>query len=84
MAIIGSIIKGLIDLGDKITSNPDATEAQREVLKNLLNKAKDTAFGKHYNFKEILEAEDITKAFSDKVPYFDYNKINEQVVEQNA
>jgi len=78
MAIVGSIIKGLIDLGDKITSNPDANEAQLEVLKKLLNKAKDTAFGKHYNFKEILEAENITKSFSEKVPYFDYNKINDQ------
>ena len=48
MAIIGSIIKGLIDLRDKIVSEPNADEAQLEVLTGLLNKAKDTAFGKNY------------------------------------
>ena len=78
MAIIGSLIKGLIDLGDKIISDPNATEAQQDVLKSLLQKAKDTAFGKHYDFEAILESEDIAKTFAEKVPYFDYNKINEQ------
>ncbi len=78
MAFVGSLIKGLIDLRDKIVSEPDAEKAQLEVLKKILNKAKDTAFGKHYNFKGILESEDIPTAFEEKVPYFDYNKINEQ------
>ncbi len=78
MAVVGTIIKGLIDLRDKIVSEPDAAEAQLEVLKGLLNKAKDTAFGKHYKFEEILEAEDIPAAFAERIPNFDYNKINEQ------
>lgn len=78
MAIIGSIIKGLIDLRDKIVSEPNADEAQLEVLKSLLNKAKDTAFGKHYNFEEILEADDIRVAYAERIPNFDYNKINEE------
>ena len=78
MAFVGSIIKGLIDLRDKIVSEPEAEEAQLQVLKKLLNKAKDTAFGKQYNFEAILEADDITKAFAERVPYFDYNKINEE------
>lgn len=77
MAIVGSIIKGIIDLRDKLVSEPDAEQAQLEVLKNLLNKAKDTAFGKHYGFEEIVASEDIKKAFAEKVPYFDYNKLNE-------
>ncbi|WP_037320475.1 GH3 auxin-responsive promoter family protein [Salegentibacter sp. Hel_I_6] len=78
MAIIGSIIKNLIDLRDTIVSEPNAEEAQLEVLKKLLNKAKDTQFGKHYDFEAILEADDIPKMFAEKVPYFDYNKINEE------
>ncbi|WP_034924154.1 GH3 auxin-responsive promoter family protein [Gillisia sp. CAL575] len=78
MAIIGSIIKGLIDLRDKIVSEPNADEAQLEVLKSLLYKAKDTAFGKHYNFEEILEADDIRVAYAERIPNFDYNKINEE------
>ncbi|QED37485.1 GH3 auxin-responsive promoter family protein [Antarcticibacterium arcticum] len=78
MAIIGSLIKGLIDLRGKIVSEPVAEEAQLEVLKKLLNTAKDTSFGKKYGFEEILESEDIPGAFAARVPYFDYNKINEE------
>ncbi len=76
MAFVGSIIKGLIDLRDKIVSEPDAEEAQLGVLATLLSKAKDTDFGKHYKFEEILTADDISKAFAENVPYFDYNKMN--------
>ncbi|MFO7720704.1 MAG: GH3 auxin-responsive promoter family protein [Gillisia sp.] len=77
MAIVGSIIKGIIDIRDKLVSEPDAEEAQLEVLKSLLTKARDTAFGKHYGFEEILGSEDIKIAFAKMVPYFDYNKLNE-------
>lgn len=78
MAIIGSLIKGLIDLRGKIVSEPEAEEAQLKVLVTLLSKAKDTAFGKHYKFEEILESEDIPTAFADRIPYFDYNKIDQE------
>src|SRR5690606_13187492 len=78
MAFVGSLIKGLIDLRDKIVSEPDAEEAQLGVLVTLLSKAKDTDFGKHYNFDEILKADDIPKAFAEQVPYFDYNKMHKE------
>ena len=78
MAVIGSIIKGLIHARDAVVSEPDAFEAQEKVLRDLLDKAKDTAFGKHYRFEEILKSDNIKKAFAEKVPYFDYNKINEE------
>ena len=78
MAIRGSLIKSLIDLRDTIVSEPNAAKAQREVLKNLLEKAKNTSFGKFYNFNEILKAENIESAFADNIPYFDYNKLNER------
>ena len=78
MAILGNIIKGFIDIKDSFSSEVNPVEAQREVLKELLNKAKDTEFGKHYEFNSILESEDILKTFSESVPYFDYNKINEE------
>ncbi len=78
MAVIGAIIKGIIDLRNTLVSEPDAMESQLEVLKGLLSKARDTAFGKHYGFEEILGSEDIKKAFAKKVPYFDYNKLNKE------
>ncbi len=76
MPVIGSLIKGLINLRDKVVSEVDPLKAQEEVLRELLEKAKDTAFGKHYDFEEILKSEEIRKTFAEKLPYFDYDKIN--------
>lgn len=78
MEIIGNIIKGAINLKDALTPSVHPVEAQEKVLKNLLETAKGTQFGKYYNFKNILESENITEAFSQTIPYFDYNKINKQ------
>jgi len=70
MAIIGTIIKGLIDIRDKIVSEPEGDDAQLEVLKGLLKKAKNTAFGKHYNFEEILESDDIRATYAERISKF--------------
>ncbi len=77
MAILGSIIKGIIDLSDKVIPESNPIEEQEEVLKKLLKKAKDTQFGKEYGFEEILDSENPAESFADKVPFFDYNSINE-------
>ncbi|GAB2774386.1 GH3 family domain-containing protein [Salinimicrobium soli] len=78
MAVIGSLIKGLIHATDAVTSEPDGIEAQEKVLRELLKKAKDTAFGKHYNFEELLKSDDLRREYASKVPFFDYNKINKE------
>lgn len=78
MAILGNIIKGVIDLKDTLSAETDHLEAQKDLLKKLLTKAKDTQFGKYYNFEEILKSKDPRVKFAKTVPYFDYNKINEQ------
>lgn len=78
MAILGSIIKTAIDLRGALVSENSPIESQKEELVKLLEKAKDTAFGKYYGFSKILEAEDVQKAFSEKVPYFDYHQMEEE------
>ncbi|WP_299666421.1 GH3 auxin-responsive promoter family protein [uncultured Polaribacter sp.] len=78
MAILGSIIKGIINLTDTLTSEPNHIESQKEVLKNLLDTAKDTQFGEAYNFKTILLSDDLQESFADDVPYFDYNSLNDK------
>ncbi|ALJ03705.1 GH3 auxin-responsive promoter [Pseudalgibacter alginicilyticus] len=78
MNIIGNIIKNVIDITEKLTPETNPSESQKEVLKTLLHKAKDTAFGKFYNFDKILESNTIQKSFSATIPYFDYNKINDE------
>lgn len=75
MALLGSIIKTAIDLRGAIVSEKSPVASQKEVLKNLLEKAKDTAFGKYYGFAKILESEDIQKSFIENLPYFDYHKM---------
>ena len=78
MAIIGNIIKGVISLTDTLISETNHTQAQEKVLKNLLETAKDTQFGKKHQFKTILNSTNLQEVFADSVPYFDYHKINEQ------
>ena len=78
MTILGNIIKTAIELKEKLTSEDDPTAAQINVLKSLLERAKDTAFGKAYNFERILENEDIRKAFAQGVPIFGYDKIHSE------
>lgn len=78
MAILGSLIKGIIDLSDTITSDGNPVEEQKEVLEKLLKKAKDTQFGKKFEFQEILESDDVRVAFAERLPFYDYNSINEE------
>ncbi|MCK8481404.1 GH3 family domain-containing protein [Psychroserpens algicola] len=78
MAILGNIIKSFIQLKDTFSSEIEHTKAQEEVLKHLLEKAKDTQFGRHYKFEDILNDDNSSEAFAKGVPYFDYNKINEE------
>lgn len=78
MAIVGSIIKSLIDLRGNLVAEPDPEQAQLEVLKKLLHKARKTEFGTYYDFKGILASADIRKAFAEKLPYFDYHKMERE------
>ena len=78
MAILGNIIKGIINLTDSLSSETNHIEAQKEVLKNLLETANETQFGEAYNFESILLSDDLQTSFADEVPYFDYNSLNEK------
>lgn len=78
MAILGNIIKGIITLTDTLSSETNHIKAQKEVLKNLLESAKETQFGEAYDFKTIIQNDDIQTSFADKVPYFDYNSLNKK------
>jgi len=75
MPVIGELIKKAIELGSKLNSENSPEKDQAKVLNHLLETAKDTAFGKYYGFKNILNAKNIAKAFQEKVPYHDYDKI---------
>src|SRR5690606_29501268 len=38
-----------------------------------LSKAKNTEFGKKYNFSKILKSENVMQAYKENVPIFDYD-----------
>ncbi|WP_224484401.1 GH3 family domain-containing protein [Robertkochia aurantiaca] len=78
MAIYGYMIKGLLEMREKLVPESDPIEDQKKVLSELLEQAKDTAFGKFYDFSDLLEAENIKEAFAAKVPLFNYDKINSE------
>ncbi len=80
MAFYGHVIKALIQTKHSLLPHEptDPGAAQEDQLLKLLNTAKDTAFGKYYNFARILEAEDVRKAYRKEVPVFDYHEMNEE------
>lgn len=75
MSLKGSLIKNLIGIGEVLVSETKHVPAQEKTLIKLLEKAKDTAFGKYYAFDEILNSEKPQEEFENRVPYFDYDKM---------
>ncbi|NJB84521.1 hypothetical protein GGR26_000266 [Lewinella marina] len=80
MAFYGHVIKALIRTKHTLLPHEpsDPAAAQEEQLRDLLETAKDTAFGKYYNFSRILEADDIRQAYREEVPIHDYETMNEE------
>jgi len=78
MAIIGNIIKGVINITGAITAESSPTEDQKKVLNNLLETAKNTAFGKHYNFQKILDSNQTEEVFANTIPYHNYKKMKDE------
>jgi len=78
MAIIGSLIKSIIDISQNLGAEEDNVENQEKVLAELLEKAKKTAFGKYFGFEDILDREDRILAFQENVPLFDYDKLHNE------
>jgi hypothetical protein len=78
MAFLGNIIKGVIEVTDKLTSENNPIAAQEAVLKELLESAKNTDFGIYYHFDTILKSDNIAESFAKNIPFFDYNKINSE------
>ncbi|CAM1333846.1 GH3 family domain-containing protein [Tenacibaculum aestuariivivum] len=76
MAILGGIIKSMIDLANVFTADDDHIVNQQKVLQHLLTTAKNTQFGKFYNFENILKDKNYENTFAKNIPFFDYDTIN--------
>lgn len=76
MAIVRSIVKNVLEIKNiRYKKRNLSSKLQEETLKKLLKKAKNTAFGEHYKFKDILESQHFIKSFQQNVPIYDYDKI---------
>ncbi|HLU81224.1 MAG TPA: GH3 auxin-responsive promoter family protein [Flavobacteriaceae bacterium] len=78
MSLKGTLIKNLIGIGEGLVSEANHVSAQAKTLTKLLERAKETAFGKFYGFDEILNSKNPSQEFKNRVPYFDYNKMENQ------
>lgn len=78
MPIIGQLIKTAIEVKERFASKESPAEIQQEILKELLEKAADTSFGKYYNFSGILKEKDVEATFKKELPFFDYNSMYEK------
>lgn len=78
MPIIGKLIKKATEISYKRNQNKAQDfENQVQTLTKLLEKAKNTRFGKQYEFKEVLNS-GVVDAFQAKVPITDYNKYHHE------
>jgi hypothetical protein len=76
MYLLGHVIKTGIRLGATRSvpwSSP--VSKQRKTLVRLLTLASETAFGRKYEFRQILSLPDPVQAFRERVPIHDYDKI---------
>ncbi len=76
MSLLGAIIQNGTRIGAFANRTPLTPEEQQYFqLHNLLRKARKTAFGQYYDFRDILHAPDIIHAFRQQVPAMDYQTI---------
>jgi hypothetical protein len=79
MTFIGKVVKGTLSLTEKFSLDArTAIERQEEQLRTLLKTARDTAFGKYYDFASLLSEDNVLHAYRERVPLHNYDSINER------
>jgi hypothetical protein len=79
MAIVGTILHEVIK---KRRINLEKKQLnfglQRDTLRKLLHKARNTEFGQTFGFSDFLKSGDPVKEFQQKVPLYEYEQLFEQ------
>ncbi len=57
----------------------DPVGVQERLLRDLLNRAANTEWGQRYDFPSIASADDVVRAYQDRVPLHDYDDIRGDV-----
>ncbi|MEF8817890.1 MAG: GH3 auxin-responsive promoter family protein [Salinibacter sp.] len=81
MSVFGRLIRRGLQLRsafEQWRGQPAPIEQQRGELDDLLATARDTAFGRHYDFAAIRCADDPVAAFQDRVPVYEYHRMEDE------
>ncbi len=78
MALLGSILKTVVDTRGKIPKRTNFYAQQAKVLKKLMTKAQYTAFGEHYHFGKLLGSKSMVEGFQQTVQIHDYSSMYKQ------
>ena len=79
MAIIGNLISRSLRIRKKFTFKLGTPrQYQLQVLHRLLEKAKETEFGRHYQYQEILDSPNFVGQYREKVPVHNYTKMHKE------
>ncbi|MBU3677001.1 MAG: GH3 auxin-responsive promoter family protein [Chitinophagaceae bacterium] len=76
MAILGSLISRSLRIRESFTIKTGTPRSyQLQVLNRLLKTARNTQFGKHYDFTGLLQNKHMLDEFRSRVPYHNYNQM---------
>ncbi|KAA2245285.1 GH3 auxin-responsive promoter family protein [Chitinophaga agrisoli] len=77
MAIIGNLISRSLRIRKQFTVKLGTPrQYQLQVLHRLLEKAKNTQFGRHYKFQDILDSPNFMAQYRARIPVHNYNKMH--------
>lgn len=73
MPILGNVVKRALHLRKRIRfKKGEPLRFQERTLKKLLRAAKDTEFGRHYKFSQLITADNVIEAYREQVPLHNY------------
>lgn len=76
MALLGHLINRSLRIRKSFTIQTGSPRGyQHQVLSRLLVKARNTHFGKHYHFDELLKSDQLYTAFKKNIPFHNYNQM---------
>ncbi len=76
MAVIGSILKEVVKIKKNSEDKKELNiQLQERTLRKMILKAKNTEFGRKYNFGKMSQSENLVSDYRKQVPIFDYEKI---------
>lgn len=80
MAFVGTILQEVVKFKKNQLEKKEVhrVESQDHVLMRLLDKAKDTEFGRAFGFADILASSDVKAAFAESVRVFSYNRMYDE------